>query len=101
MKNENIVSRKIGLNKGKRRIWLEGAVLSNAGFNHGDRFNVYHGKNVLEIVWDLHGKRKIAGKPGRPIIDMSAGTIDASFAADIVRVEIDSKQLKLSLYGKK
>lgn len=85
MKN---VFRKIGLNKGKRRIWLEGAVLRDAGFKHGMRFNVVNSDNVLSVYADLNGKRKIAGKPGREIIDMSAATITNSFGPEIVVVEV-------------
>ena len=82
------LTRKIGLNKGKRRIWLEGAVLTAAGFKHGMRFNVVNKKNVLSIYADLHGTRKIAGKPDRPIIDMSAGTITASFDDSVKVVSV-------------
>ena len=45
----NIATRKIGTNRGKRRIWLEGAVLTTAGFKHGMRFNVVNRDNVLSI----------------------------------------------------
>ena len=82
------ITRKIGLNKGKRRIWLEGAVLTSAGFKHGTRFNVVNTDNVLSIYADLNGKRKVAGKPGREIIDMTAATITASFADTVKVVEI-------------
>ena len=83
-----VLTRKIGLNKGKRRIWLEGSILRDAGFTHAMRFNVVNADNVLSIYADLNGKRRVAGKPGREIIDMSAATITNSFADSIKIVEI-------------
>ena len=82
------VTRKIGTNRGKNRIWLEGAVLTDNGIYHGMRFNVINSPNSLVIQIAHDGKRKIAGKPGRPIIDMSAATIDNSeFISRVVSVE--------------
>lgn len=83
-----MITRKIGTNRGKNRIWLEGAVLTDNGIYHGMRFNVISAPNSLVIAIAHDGKRKIAGKPGRPIIDMSAGTIDAcEFVSRVVRVD--------------
>jgi len=88
MKKSPLVTRKIGMNRGKPRIWLEGAVLTNANIHHGMRFDIVNSPNSLVIVCKVDGKRKIAGKPNRPIIDMSAGTITASeFISKIVKVE--------------
>ena len=73
------LTRKIGMNRGKVRLWLEGSILNTNGFKHGDRFNVENANGRLTITNSPDGKRKIAGKAGREIIDMSAGTITASF----------------------
>jgi hypothetical protein len=75
----NTYTRKIGMNRGKVRLWLEGAILNTNGFKHGDRFDVFTHGTSLEIVRNPEGKRKISGKPGREVIDMSAGTITAAF----------------------
>jgi DNA (cytosine-5)-methyltransferase 1 len=84
-----IFERNIGLNKGKRRLWLEGAVLTENGINHGHRFDVVsNGDNHLVIHINPDGKRKIAGKPARPIIDMSAATITNAFNDSIKRVTV-------------
>ena len=83
-----MITRKIGMNKGKNRIWLEGAILTDNGIKHGMRFTVVNSPNTLMILTDPNGKRKIAGNPSRPIIDMSAGTIDASeFVSRVVRID--------------
>jgi len=91
------VTRKIGLNKGKRRIWLEGAVLTDNGINHGMRFNVVNQDNALVISIDPDGKRKIAGRVDRPVIDMSAATITDSFADDIKTVTVNPHHNQLAL----
>lgn len=83
------VTRKIGLNRGKRRIWIEGNILIDHGINHGDRWNVINSPNSLVILVDPNGKRKVAGTKNRPIIDMSGATITDSFAdhTQVVTVE--------------
>lgn len=87
-----IETRKIGLNRGKDRIWLEGAVLTTKGFKHGMRFDVIQSPNSLVIVPNVTGKRKVAGKPNRPIIDMSAGTITGcEFVSRLVSVAAGKK----------
>jgi DNA (cytosine-5)-methyltransferase 1 len=91
--------RKIGLNRGKRRIWLEGVILSSNGFNQGDRFDVIHEDNVLTIIKDTNGKRKVAGKPNRPIIDMSASTVTDSFEESVLAVDITLLDNDLVLTG--
>ena len=67
--------RKVGMNKGKPRIWLEGSELISNGITHGMRFDVHPVKDGLAIQINPEGKRKIAGTPARPIIDMSGGTV--------------------------
>ena len=94
-----MITRKIGMNRGKRRIWLEGAVLSDNDINHGMRFDVLNHDNVLEIRVGPEGKRKIAGKPGRPIIDMSGATITDSFADSVTVVQVTHTTPGLVLTG--
>ena len=82
------VTRKIGMNKGKNRIWLEGKSLTAFGIVHGMRFDVVNSPNSLMIMINPEGKRKVAGKPDRPIIDMTAATIDSSeFVSRVVSLE--------------
>ena len=75
----NTFTRKIGMNRMKVRLWIEGAILNTNGFEHGKRFNVENANGRMTITVSLDGKRKISGKKGREVIDMSAGTITASF----------------------
>lgn len=72
-------TRNIGMNKGKPRLWIEGNVLVDAGLDHGQRWNLEpHGDGAgFTIAWHPEGKRKIAGKPGRPIIDITGATLSS------------------------
>ncbi len=82
--------RNIGQNKGRPRIWLEGAILTECGFNHGDRFNVSNKPDKMIIKRDPIGERKIAGNADRPIIDMTGKVIEASFNCEkISRVNVN------------
>lgn len=77
------VSRKIGSNRGKPRLWLEGAILIAAGFKPGDRWTLKVNGAALHIVRDPQGKRKIAGKGDKPIVDITG----ASLGDEIGRAE--------------
>ena len=92
-------TRKIGMNRGKRRIWLEGKELTDNGIRHGMRYNVMIGDCALRIVIDPDGKRKIAGTPARPIIDMSGGTVTMCFADIIEAFEIHKTHNGIALIG--
>lgn len=80
-------TRKIGMNRGKPRLWLEGAILSNNGFNHGLRYDlVRRNHGGFDLVICAEGKRKIAGTPGRPIVDINSGDILAPFTSQNIAV---------------
>lgn len=57
-------------NKGRARIWIEGARLASAGFTHHATYNVTaaNSATILSLAGD--GKRKVSGAPARPIIDL-------------------------------
>lgn len=70
--------RKIGTNRGKRRLWLQGAILEAAGFKPGDRFEVSHPKGFAGLVFvklapnekpeEGNKARKVSGKGTLPIV---------------------------------
>lgn len=70
MKTTIIHVRKIGLNRGVPRLWLEGNILLEHGFTHRSGFDVEPSTNGLTITLNKDGKRHIAGSPDRPIIDI-------------------------------
>ena len=57
-------------NKGRARIWIEGARLSAAGFTHHATYNVMATGNIIGLVLAADGKRKVSGAAARPIIDL-------------------------------
>ncbi len=65
------MERKIGRNRGKPRLWLEGKYLEIAGLPYGSRWNLVPQADGFDIVRADDGKRKIAGTASRPIIDIS------------------------------
>lgn len=74
-------TRKLGSNRGKTRLWLEGNILSNQGWTTGDKFDVILIDGVLKYVKNPNGKRKVAGKPGRPIIDTNTDKLSTTLNA--------------------
>lgn len=83
------VTRKLGSNRGKTRLWLEGNILSSHGWTTGDKFDVILIDGVLKYVKNPNGKRKVAGKIGRPIIDTNTDKISDTLnakAGEVVNV---------------
>jgi DNA (cytosine-5)-methyltransferase 1 len=78
------ITRKIGQNRGKPRLWIEGAHLTAAGFKPGDMF-------AFNIVGDTFAMvrcdapslpsdkrpRKVSGKGEKPIMDISGAGLGA------------------------
>jgi hypothetical protein len=74
-------TRKLGSNRGKTRLWLEGNILSSHGWTTGDKFDVVMIDGVLKYAKNPNGKRKVAGKTGRPIVDTNTNTISDTLNA--------------------
>lgn len=70
---------KIGENKGKRRIWLEGKRLLGAGFVGGTTYKCEVSEGLIRL--SLPGEdRKVTGRPdGKPIIDIIGRDVEAAF----------------------
>jgi len=100
-----MITRKIGLNRGIPRLWLEGSILSTNGFQNGDHFSITNKKDsivgyALTIVWHSDGDRKIAGKPDRPIIDINGSSILWGFQhGDIVNVSASKGLIVITKLG--
>jgi len=74
-------TRKLGANRGKTRLWLEGNILANQGWHTGDKFDVILIDGVLKYAKNPNGKRKVAGKIGRPIIDTNTDKLSTTLNA--------------------
>lgn len=93
--------RNIGVNRGKRRIWLQNGELTDNGIFHGMRFDVTPEDNALLITINPDGARKIAGKPDRPIIDMAGKIVTDSFDDSVTSFEIIRQANGIRLAGVK
>lgn len=89
---EKIV-RKSGLNRGNRRLWLEGKALQQNGFTVGTMLQIVKKTNcvLLTVSNDESVKRiKIAGTETRPILDLNGKWVSemmgnhTHFRADIL-----------------
>lgn len=81
-------TRKIGRNRGKPRLWIEGALLVSAGFKPGDRYHLHFGTMATSIGWCPDGARKVSGKGEKPIIDIAGSGLGPLQEAETVTIEI-------------
>ena len=75
--------RKIGVNRGKRRLWIEGLLLVTAGFKPQDHYNIIYSRNLVKLVKDSAGNRKVSGKGAKPIIDIIGSEITKMFFGSV------------------
>jgi len=73
--------RRLGLNKGKVRLWIEGKLLSDSNWKRGDAFDVIWLDGVLRYVKNPNGSRKVAGTEARPIIDTNTDKLTTTLHA--------------------
>lgn len=82
---KNTVERKAGLNRGKRRVWIEGKDLVSSGFVSGSRFDIAFEYNKITLTANPDGMRKVSGKvkpdgTPHPIIDLIGEKVAESIA---------------------
>lgn len=65
---------RVGENRGKKRMWIEGRVLKDMGVTRGSKYSrtikTFAGETFLELAFDGEGPLTVAGTEDRPIIDM-------------------------------
>lgn len=90
-----VITRNIGQNRGRPRVWLEGSILLDNGFDHGKQWTISYELLALSTgtvtamvlsLYDATGKRKIAGSAKRPIIDIVGGAIEHAFDCELIKV---------------
>lgn len=73
---------KVGLSKGKRRVWIDGTPLAGAGFIGGASYHCTAAAGVITLSLAPMGGaavRKVTGRPdGKPIVDIVGRTVDAA-----------------------
>lgn len=82
---------KVGTNRGKSRIWLEGARLTKAGFTWQTKYQLAIGKDSINLTLGLEDNRKVAGRMRNdkaiPIIDLCSNEI-TGFCQGCEQVEV-------------
>lgn len=85
MNNEMYVAyRKVGLRNSKKRLWLQGQSLQDAGFNVGSAFKIEITSNQIKLILNDSGKFKVSRKKQRnaqvlPIVDINNQSITDFF----------------------
>ena len=82
-----IISRKLGSNRGERRIWIEGKALTEYDWNKGQLYvkEVHectpagHLAEIKLFKDSTNGKFKIAGGVDRPVIDLNGKYVTKTF----------------------
>jgi len=100
MKKKAKITRKIGANKGNPRLWLEGKLLLEFGWNRGDHFfpSYAAGKLTYSKTPKLRGspERAVAGTSCRPIIDTCGAFLGATCGFNTGEtVELKVSRLKI------
>lgn len=94
------ITRKIGKNRGKARLWIEGPALAEQGWNQGMPFTPYFHTGLILFEADPRGSRKVAGDAGRPILDTNTDKITEHLDAkigDTVNIEITPESVRITL----
>ncbi len=95
---EQVSYRRIGINRDKPRLWIEGLKLTAAGFRRGDNYVVDISKRRLTIRKAAVGGRKVSGRSRNgvdiPIIDIEARALVQGFAPES-RVRIIFSRAKI------
>lgn len=90
-------TQKIGSNRGKPRIWIEGQALLAMGWTQGERFECEFLSGSITYTKAAHGGRLVAGDADRPIIDTNAGKISESLPdARWISVEITKDRITIT-----
>ena len=88
------IIRKIEMNRGKARLWIEGDSLQSMGWTKGKRYDVSFKGDQIELTACDNGKRKIAGTDSRPIIDINTDKLRQSVGnAETVTVTVWQDQI--------
>lgn len=100
---EQVTYTAIKTNKGKPRLWIEGAKLDAAGFKRGQLYNVEVTDSNVFFTLDDEGNRKVSGRTRNgkdiPIIDCNLPQLYEVFGQDArVRVVFQQGKISVSLH---
>ena len=89
---------KVGQNKGRSRVWLDGLYLNDYGFKRGVKYTTTIKDDAIVLLVDQDGSRKVAGKGDKPIIDLCNNNITNLFS-DFERVYVSFDQNSIIIEG--
>ncbi|MDQ2077438.1 DNA cytosine methyltransferase [Marinimicrobium sp. ABcell2] len=98
-----IINRKIGIHRGRRRIYLDGRKLGRQGLRPGQRYNVVSKDEALCLEIAEQGKytvsRRTVGGDLVPVIDCCAAEIAELFeGVEMVRVAVKAKTIVITAH---
>lgn len=80
---------RVGRNRGKARLWLEGRWLADLGFVRGTKFAAVFTPNVIALHVkepDYDIGRTVSGKGDKPIIDIAGARLEPWAGSDLALV---------------
>ena len=98
-KNKLTITRNIGLNRGKSRIWIEGKSLSDYGWIKGASYAKDNSaKGLIVLTKDVKGKLNVAGGPDRPVLDLCGKYVSIGFVG-FQKVSVEITVEKITIKG--
>lgn len=101
---DQVTYTKLGTNRGKPRIWIEGAKLSVAGFTRHASYSVCdHADGVLVLKLDDNGLRRVAGRTRNekdiPIIDLTMPWLAEKYPENVkLRAVFEAGKITISIH---
>lgn len=93
----------LGENRGKPRVWIEGARLNEAGFEMGLHYSISVDKRSKKLVLslDADGERKVSGKmkndKPHPVIDITTPALLEMFEGEqVLKVVYEATEITIS-----
>lgn len=89
---------KLGENRGKPRVYLQGGWLNTTQFKAGDRFKATFGDGVLTLELDENGDRTVSGKHHGeiPVIDINTEKLAGSLKSKSLRYKAFAKKIVIT-----
>lgn len=100
---EQVSYQKIGTNKNRARLWIEGVKLNAAGFTRGMRYRIEFQDGAMCLIKDPEGSRIVSGKTRHnreiPILDIAIPELEDHFGPQSrVRVVFTAGSIRVSLH---
>ncbi|KZK96632.1 MULTISPECIES: DNA cytosine methyltransferase [unclassified Pseudovibrio] len=100
-----IVNTKVSLNKGRKRVWIEGEKLRREGIEAGQYYDLAVEGEQLVLTINDFGARKVSrrkkGSIINPVIDLTSSEVAELFSdAQMIRVLIKDQQITICAHHK-